>query len=120
MRATAVEGVTLVEGIHIGHWGEYAITIQYPEGFRQEIPYQEEAVATPVLIDAMLEEIGIEDPVILAATKEYCLTFMSGWNKIVEDPETDGAQIRDLRNMAWGFVAGYERVKAPVAYLAAA
>ncbi|MFA5064951.1 MAG: hypothetical protein WC566_05755 [Dehalococcoidia bacterium] len=113
MRAAAVDGVTLEKGIHRGFGGDSAITIKYPNGMRQEIPFYETAVATPVLIEAMIADIGPENPETKAAVKEYCLDYVRRWNKIIEDPEIDGIQICTLRNLVDGFIAGYECVKSP-------
>ena len=65
-------------------------------------------------------DIDPENPETRAATKEYCLTYVQGWNKIIEDPEIDGIQICTLRNLADGFIAGYECVKAPATCVAIA
>ncbi len=107
-RAVAVEGVKLVEGIHKDHLGDIVITIKQANGLVREVPYRNDDVATPVLVEAMIQDKGIENPEIREAAIEYCLNYIKGWNEIVADPEIDGIEIGDLSMYVEAFEMGYK------------
>jgi len=113
-RAVAIKGAKLVEGIHKGQSGGLAITVEVPfdEGstITQEVPFDEEGGATPVLIEAMILELDIENPELREATKKHCLTFLEGWVEVVGDTEEayDTIPLSKLYSQAEAFVAGYE------------
>lgn len=107
-RAVAEEGVELIKGVHKGCLGGLVITIKQANGLVREVPYREEAVATPVLIEAMIQDIGIENPEIREAAREYCLNYIKGWNELFVDPETDGISVSDLDCYVEAFIKGYE------------
>ena len=108
-RAVAEKGAELVEGIHKSYFGGLAITIKQANGIVREIPWGEEDGATPILIEAMILDLGIESPELREATKKYCLDFLNGWIAIFENPEEAYTiPINDFYSKAEAFVAGYE------------
>jgi hypothetical protein len=109
-RAVAIEGTELIEGIHRGSSGESVITIKQANGLIREVPYSAEAIATPVLVEAMIKDMGIESPEIREATEQYCLDYIEGWNKLIDDPESDGVPLRELEGLSNAFIDGYEAV----------
>jgi len=114
MRAVAVKGVTLEKGPHQGALGDTVITVKHPNGLRQAMLYDDDQIATPVRIEAMIDyEMGVANPESRAAVHEYCLTFIEGWDELIGNPGANGMQIGEMRTMAWAFVAGYEHAKAP-------
>lgn len=107
-RAVAERGAELVKGIHKGYLGGLVITIKQANGLVHEVPWDEEAAATPVLIEAMIQELEIENPEVRETAKEYCLNYLKGWNELVVDPETDGIPMSDIYTQAEAFIKGYE------------
>lgn len=107
-RAVAVEGVELVKGVHIGYSGGLVITIKQANGLVREVPYNEGAVATPVLIEAMIQDKGIENPEIREDAIEYCLNYIKGYAETIVGPEIEGIPIGDLSCYAEAFENGYE------------
>jgi len=107
-RAVEQKGAELIEGIHQGSSGGSVITIKQGNGLIREVPYSQEAIATPVLVEAMIEDMGIESPEIKEVTKEYCLDYIEGWNKLIDDSESDGISISELNQFSWAFIDGYE------------
>lgn len=106
-RAVAEKGAELVEGIHKNRGG-LVITIKQANGLVREVPYSNEDVATPVLVEAMIQDKGIESPEISEAAIGYCLSFIKGCNEIVSDPEHDGITIGELSCYVEAFEAGYK------------
>ena len=107
MRAVAEEGATLIQGIHFTN-GEEVITIKQANGIVHEVPFDYDAVATPVLIEAMIQEMEIEHSELREATRDYCLNYVKGWNENIAFPEIDGISISDLWNYAESFGEGYK------------
>jgi len=107
-RAVAEKGVQLIKGIHIGPQGDCVITIKQANGLVREVPYSNEDVATPVLVETMIQDKGIENPEIEEAAIGYCLSFIKGLNELVNDPEDDGITIGDLSCYVEAFEAGYK------------
>ena len=110
MRAVAEIGAELVEGIHKGQLGGLAITIRQANGIVREIPWDEEAGATPILIEATILSLEIEDLELREATKEYCLNSLKGWVEIVGTPEEayNTMPLSKFYTMAEAFIAGYK------------
>ena len=106
-RAVAEEGAELVKGIHFTN-GYEVITIKQANGLVREVPWDYYAVATPVMVEAMIQEMRIDDPIIQEATKNYCLNYIKEWNEDIVDPEIDGVKMDDLWNFAEAFIEGYE------------
>lgn len=108
-RAVAEKGAELVKGIHKGSLGP-AITVKQANGLVREVPFDEEEGATPVLIEAMILELDIEDSELREATKEHCLNFLKGWVEIVGTPEEayDTMPLDKLYTIAEAFVGGYK------------
>ncbi|HUW45604.1 MAG TPA: hypothetical protein VMW50_07380 [Dehalococcoidia bacterium] len=112
-RAVAVKGAKLVEGIHKGQSGGLAITVEVPFDedltITQEVPFDESQGATPVLIEAMILGLDIENPELREATKKHCLTFLEGWVEVVGDTEEAYTlPLDDFYSQAEAFMAGYE------------
>lgn len=110
-RAVAQEGVELVQGIHFVKGlvtNHEVITIKQANGLVREVPWDYYAVAAPVLVEAMIQEMHIDDPIIQEATKNYCLDYVKRWNEEVCDPEIHGVKMDDLWNYAEAFIKGYE------------
>jgi len=107
-RAVAGQGVELVQGIHKGYFGGLVITIKQANGLVREVPWDEEAVATLVLIEAMFQDLEIENLEVRKAAREYCLNYIKGWNEIVVDPETDGISMSDIYTYTEAFIEGYK------------
>ena len=106
-RAVAEKGVELVEGIHFTKKKE-VITIKKANGRVREVLWDYYAVATPVMVEVMIQEMSIDDPIIQEATRNYCLNYIKRWNENFEDPEIDGVELDDLWNYAEAFEKGYE------------
>ena len=77
-RAVAIKGTELVQGIHKGIRGNLVITIKQPNGIVREVPWYDDAGATPVLVEAMILDLEIDDFELREATKEYCLNLIKG------------------------------------------
>ncbi|MGB6872727.1 MAG: hypothetical protein WBE46_01055 [Dehalococcoidia bacterium] len=108
-RAVAERGAELVEGIHKGHLGGLAITIKQANGLVREVPWDEEDGATPILIEAMILDLEIENLELREATKEYCLNYLKEWSEICENPEEAyNIPISDFYSKAEAFIDGYE------------
>jgi hypothetical protein len=106
-RAVAEKGAELVKGIHKSQGG-LAITVKQANGLVREIPWDEEAQATPVLVDAMILDLEIENPELREATREYCLNRVNEWSKLFQDPEEAcGMPMNSLYTQAEAFMAGY-------------
>ena len=107
-RAVAEKGAKLIEGVHKGNTGP-VITVEQANGLVREVPFDEEDGATPVLIEAMILELKIENPELREATKEYCLNWLKGWSEICEDPEDAyGILLSEFYTKAEAFIAGYK------------
>ena len=107
-RAVAAKGAELVEGIHKSRGG-LVITIKQANGIVREVPFDEEDGATPVLIEAMILELEIENPELREATKEYCLNWLKGWSEVVGDPEDAySIPLSEFCTKAEAFMAGYQ------------
>ena len=108
-RAVAEKGVELVQGIHKSQGG-LVITIKQANGIVREVPFDEEDGATPVLIEAMILDLKIENPELREATKKHCLDFLEGWVEVVGTPEEayDTVPLDKLYTIAEAFIAGYE------------
>jgi hypothetical protein len=106
-RAVAEKGTELVKGVHIGSQGDCVVTIKQSNGIIREVPYRDEDVATPVLVEAMIQDKGIESPEIREAATRYCLSFIKGMDEVVADPEHDGITIGTLSYYVEAFEAGY-------------
>jgi hypothetical protein len=107
-RAVAEKGTELVQGIHAGHSGP-AITIKQANGITREVPFNEEDGATPVLIEAMILELDIEDSELREATRKHCLNFLKGWSEVCGDPEDAyNIPLDELYTKAEDFIAGYK------------
>ena len=108
-RAVAEKGAEFVEGIHKSHLGGLAITIKQANGLVREVPWDEGDGATPILIEAMILELKIEDPKLRETTKRHCLNYLKGWSEICENPEDAyGIPISELFSQAEAFIAGYK------------
>ena len=115
-RAVAMEGVELVKGIHNSVRGGFIITIKRPDGLREDVHWRDDAVATPVLVEAMIQDmININDPEeipeireVRDALKEYCLDWLKQDKENLENPEIDGQTVGELSTMAIAFMDGYE------------
>lgn len=107
-RVVAEKGAELMEGPHGSCQGE-VITIKQANGIVREVPFDKEAGATPVLIEAMILDLKIENPELREATKEYCLNWLKGWSEICEDPEDAyGIPLSEFYTKAEAFMAGYQ------------
>lgn len=109
-RAVEEKGAELVEGIHKGHSGRLVITIKQANGLVREVPWDEEVGATPILIEAMILELEIEDPKLRETTKRHCLNFLEGWCEVVGTPEEayDTMPLSKLYTQAEAFIVGYK------------
>ncbi len=108
-RAVAERGAELVEGIHKSQPGCLVITIKQANGIVREVPWDEQDGATPILIEAMILDLEIEDSELRETTKEYCLNSLKGWSEIVENPEDAyGIPLCDFYTKAEAFIAGYK------------
>ena len=107
-RAVAEKGAQFMEGVHKGQAG-MVITIKQANGLVREVPWSEEDGATPILIEAMILDLEIEDSELREATKEYCLNSLKGWVEICENPEEAYTiPINDFYSKAEAFIAGYK------------
>ena len=109
-RAVAEKGAELIKGAHGSPyiWGP-AITIKQANGLVRDVPFNEEDGATPILIEAMILSLDIENPELREATKKHCLTFLEGWSEICEDPEDAyGIPVSEFYSKAEAFIAGYK------------
>lgn len=107
-RAVAEKGAELVKGPHGSQGGE-VITIKQANGIVRELPFNEEDGATPVLIEAMIMDLKIEDPELREATKGYCLNWLKEWGEVVGDPEDAyGIPLDEFYTKAEAFIAGYK------------
>jgi len=108
VRAVAEKGAELVEGVHKSQVGP-AITVKQANGIVREVPWDEEAGATPILIEAMILSLDIENPELREATKRHCLDFLEGWREVVGDEEAyDTMPLSKLYTIAESFIAGYK------------
>ena len=107
-RAVAEKGVELIKGVHIGSRGDCVITIKQDNGIIREVPYSNEDVATPVLVEAMIQDKGMENPEIREAATRYCLSFIKGMDELVIDPEGAGITIGTLSCYVEAFEEGYK------------
>jgi len=109
-RAVAEKGARLIEGCHkSSHVRGPVITIEQANGIVREVPFREEDGATPILIEAMILDLDIEDPKLREATKEYCFNFLKGWIEVVGEPEEAyGIPLSNYYTQAEGFIAGYK------------
>ena len=107
-RAVAEKGAELIEGVHKSQQGP-VITIRQANGIVREVPFCEEDGATPVLIEAMILELDIEDPKLRDAVKRYCLSFLKEWEEIVGDPEDAfNIPLNDFCAKTEAFMSGYK------------
>jgi len=107
-RAVAEKGTELVQGTHPGHGGP-AITIKQSNGLLREVPFDEDDGATPVLIEAMILSLEIEDPKLREAVRTYSLDFLREWSELVEDPEDAyNIPLDVFYTRAESFIAGYK------------
>ena len=108
-RAVAETGAKLIEGIHKSQAG-LVITVEQTNGIVREVPWDEDDGATPILIEAMILELEIEDPELREATKKHCFNFLEGWVEIVGTPEEayDTMPLGKLYSQAEAFIAGYK------------
>ena len=100
----------LIKGVHLDHFKNFVITIKQANGLVREVPNSDKDIATPVLIEAILRDMGIKNPEIREAAKQYCLDYIKGWNEIVENPEIDGITIGELITAVGAFEAGWKAV----------
>ena len=108
-RAVAEKGVELVEGPHASHLAGPVITIKQANDLVREVPFDEEDGATPVLIEAMILDLEIENRGLRESTKRHCLNFLEGWVQVVGDPEEAyGIPLSNLYTQAEAFIAGYK------------
>ena len=109
VRVVAEKGAKLVEGIHKSQAG-LVITVEQANGLVREVPWDEEAGATPILIEAMILDLEIENRELRESTKRHCLNFLEGWCEVVETPEEayDTMPLSKLYTMAESFIAGYK------------
>jgi len=85
------------------------ITIKQANGIVHEVPWDEEAGATPILVEAMILDLKIEDSQLREAAREHCLNHIKGWSELFENPEeADGIPMSELYNRAEAFIAGHE------------
>jgi len=112
-RAVAERGVELVEGVHKSpHIKGPAITIKQADGLVREVRFDESEGATPVLIEAMILELDIEDPKLREAVRKYSVSFLKKWEEIVGDPEDAyNIPLDDFYGRAEAFMAGYRAAK---------
>jgi hypothetical protein len=107
-RAVAERGAKLIEGVHRSRQGP-VITIKQANGIVTEVLFDETDGATPVLIEAMVMELHIEDPKLRDAVRGYCLSFLKGWEEIVGDPEDAyNIPLDEFYTRAEAFMAGYK------------
>ena len=108
MRAVAEKGAQFMEGIHKGQAGP-VITIKQANGLVREVPWDEQDGATPILIEAMILSLDIENSELREATKEHCLNYLKGWSEVCEDPEDAyGIPVSEFYSKAEAFIAGYK------------
>jgi hypothetical protein len=108
-RAVAENGVELMEGPHQNGLGEEVITIKQANGLVREVPFDEDDGATPVLIEAMILDLKIEDSELRETTKEHCLNWLKGWLEVVGDPEDAySIPLSEVYTRAETFIAGYK------------
>ena len=108
-RVVAEKGAELIEGVHKSQAG-LVITVKQANGIVREVPFDEEDGATPVLIEAMILDLKIENPELRGATKRHCLNFLEGWVQVVGTPEEayDTMPLSKLYTQAEAFIAGYK------------
>ena len=108
-RAVAEKGAKLIEGVHKSQAG-LVITVKQANGIVREVPWDEEDGATPVLIEAMILDLEIENPELRETTKRHCLNFLEGWVEVVGEPEEayDTMPLSKLYSQAEAFIAGYQ------------
>ena len=108
-RVVAEKGAKLIEGVHKSQAG-LVITVKQANGLVREVPWDEEDGATPILIEAMILELEIEDPKLRETTKRHCLNFLEGWVEVVGEPEEayDTMPLSKLYTQAEAFIAGYK------------
>jgi hypothetical protein len=112
VRAVAEQGAKLMEAPHGSPQGE-VITIKQANGLVREVPFDEEDGATPVLIEAMILDLKIENPELREATKGYCLNWLKGWIEVVGDPEDAyNIPLDEFYTKAEAFIAGYKTATA--------
>lgn len=107
-RAVAEKGVQLIRGVHIGSRGGCVITIKQNNGITREVPYRDEDVATPVLVEAMIQDKGIKSPEIKEAAIRYCLSLIKREDELVIDREGAGTAIGTLSCYVEAFEQGYK------------
>lgn len=107
-RAVAEKGAELIEGIHKSQ-ADPVITVKQANGIVREVPFDEEAGATPILIEAMILELDIENPKLRESALRYCLNFLEGWREVAGDEEAyDTMPLSKLYTQAEAFIAGYQ------------
>jgi hypothetical protein len=110
-RAVAEEGTELIEGIHNeGCPGGPMITIRRANGIVQEVPFDEDAMATPILIEAVILDLDIEDSKLREAVKMYCLNWLEEWVVEIVGNREDAycIPLDFFWTKAEDFVAGYQ------------
>lgn len=106
-RVVAEHGAKLVEGVHKSQ-ASPVITVKQANGIVREIPFDENDGATPILIEAMILELEIENPKLREATKQYCLNYLKEWGEVVGDPEDAyGIPLTEFYTKAEAYIAGY-------------
>ena len=107
-RVVAEKGAKLIEGVHKDQAG-LVITVEQANGIVREVPWDERDGATPILIEAMILELDIEDPELREAAKKHCLDFLEGWREVAGDEEAyDTIPLTELYSQAEAFIAGYK------------
>jgi hypothetical protein len=107
-RAVAEKGAELIQGVHKSQAGP-VITIKQANGIIREVPFDEKDGATPILIDAMILELEIEDAALRETTKRYSLDFLDGWREVVGDKEAyETMPLDELYTKAESFIDGYK------------
>lgn len=101
----------IVKGTHQGCLGEWVITIQKPQGFLSEIPWDTRTKFLPYMIDFILDDMGCEEHdgdngiKARAATREYMIRLADGWSELVV--EADKLTVGDVQLAGHHFYDGY-------------
>ena len=104
-------GAKLVRGIHRDAYGVWMITVELPDGIRQEVRYYD-VLASPLHVQAMLEANGIgeDDPEIREATRQYCIDEIKRCNETLAT-RMFTMTLNDLETYAIGFADGYRAAR---------
>jgi hypothetical protein len=92
----------VVEGPHksVFNKSKMVLSVIFEDSFRHEVDWEYDTIMQPYLVDALLDDVGLHDEEVRAATKAFCLETLA----------YPGIEMthRELDTEVSGFISGYE------------